>query len=564
MAQKLDYIILDLLESTARNIKAHPLNLGGVTGGGGGVGGPPGGFIGWLPQTRVAYDQDEFATLYTPASGMSLLDNLNHIRYRLGTVEASGVAGTIRVFDNNTPATYNLTDTIHFSGAGVIVTNLGSGDIRVTISGGGGGSPLVVQEADGSPIVSNVDKIIFSGMTVVDQGAGDAFVYPLASYYDSRYLKLDASNDPVVGGLLTILNTNPAQVGGVYVENINAQVLELQQNVDNAGTNSATLFMGRHANGTGNITAPFLDMRQDAPGAGIITGDWLNFSDYQGSPVTAFKVTLSGSVDIALNEYYKINGTPHTHNYIDLSGWIIDTNTWSYSSADAPTYIISVNADMTSKIQSGMRIKLTHSATVKYFIVTAVGSYSGGVTLITVYGGTDYTLSNSAFSSPHYSSVKVPFGFNSSPSKWTVEVVNSNDCTKTSPTASTWYGGTGLSSTGPSIDIPIGIWRVRYKALTNDNFSTAAVGAIGLRATLSTTDNSQSDAEFTVSATWTVPIAGAGVARFTATNEKVLTLSSKTTQYLNVFAGATTAGDVIGFLGSTAAPTIIQAICAYL
>src|SRR5687768_14116097 len=27
-------------------------------------------------------------------------------------------------------------------------------------------------------------------------------------------------------------------------------------------------------------------------------------------------------------------------------GWIPDTNTWSYSSADDPTFIISVNADM--------------------------------------------------------------------------------------------------------------------------------------------------------------------------------------------------------------------------
>jgi hypothetical protein len=173
MAQKLDITILELLESSIKNIKAHPLNLGGVSGTGGGVGGPAGGFIGWLPQTRVAYDEDELETLATSVSG-SLLDNLNHIRYRLGTLESGG---SIRVIDDNTPATYLDVDTIHFSGAGVIITNLGSGDIRASFPAvGSGGGILVVEEFDGVPSVSNVDKIIFSGASVTDLGSGDVLV----------------------------------------------------------------------------------------------------------------------------------------------------------------------------------------------------------------------------------------------------------------------------------------------------------------------------------------------------------------------------------------------------
>jgi hypothetical protein len=58
------------------------------------------------------------------------------------------------------------------------------------------------------------------------------------------------------------------------------------------------------------------------------------------------------------------------------SGWIPADGTWTFSSADAPTYVVSVNADMTGIISVGMKIKLTH-ATVKYFIVTAVGAFSG-------------------------------------------------------------------------------------------------------------------------------------------------------------------------------------------
>jgi len=46
------------------------------------VGGPPGGFIGYLPQTRVTYDYSELKASGI-ASSPTLLDNLNHIRYKL-------------------------------------------------------------------------------------------------------------------------------------------------------------------------------------------------------------------------------------------------------------------------------------------------------------------------------------------------------------------------------------------------------------------------------------------------------------------------------------------------
>ncbi len=133
--QKFEYTVLELVESVSRVLKTQPLNLGGIAGAGGGVGGPPGGFIGWLPQTRAAYDNDEIATDFTPASGMSLLDNLNHIRYRLNIIESGG---SVAVFDDNTNAHYYDVDTIHFSGAGVTVLDLGSGDIQIQITASGG------------------------------------------------------------------------------------------------------------------------------------------------------------------------------------------------------------------------------------------------------------------------------------------------------------------------------------------------------------------------------------------------------------------------------------------
>lgn len=158
----LEHVILDLLETTSKNVKTHPLNLGGVAGAGGGFGGPPGGFIGWLPQTNVAYDQTEAATLntassgYAAPSGWSLLDNLNHIRYRLNILESGA---SITVVDDNEVLYYYDVDTIHFSGAGVTVVDLGGGDVQVKITAtgsGGSGSPIIIENL--TPQVPSLDN----------------------------------------------------------------------------------------------------------------------------------------------------------------------------------------------------------------------------------------------------------------------------------------------------------------------------------------------------------------------------------------------------------------------
>jgi hypothetical protein len=248
---------------------------------------------------------------------------------------------------------------------------------------------------------------------------------------------------------------------------------------------------------------------------------------------------------------------------ISVSGWVPSSATWTYSSADSPTFVSSVNADMTGIISVGMRIKLIQTTT-KYFIVTAVGSFSGGATLITLYGGTDYTLVNAAISNPHYSVTRAPLGFPMDQSKWTVTVTSSSDCTKASPAGGTWYGGSGLTPTGPSIDIPIGSWRVIYKAALNLTVTLGAATSVGFRSTLSTANNSESDSEFTFSATLIAPVITGGTLRQTAqVLGKLLNLASKTTYYLNLFTGAGSMTD-ISFLGSSVFPTKIMAECAYL
>lgn len=132
-----DRTVIELVESAARTMRTTPLVLGGQGGAGGGEGVPPGGVVGQLAQYRVAYDTTEAATLATLPSGVagisgwSLVDNLNHIRYRLGTLESGG---SLIITDDNTSTEYLDTTNLHFIGSGIVVTDLGSGDVQVEIS----------------------------------------------------------------------------------------------------------------------------------------------------------------------------------------------------------------------------------------------------------------------------------------------------------------------------------------------------------------------------------------------------------------------------------------------
>lgn len=106
MNSRFDYTILNAIENAVRTVKAAPLLLGSTSTG---SGGPVGGFVGYLPQNKVSYDQDELAYSGLPYSGISLTDNLAHIRYRLDAVESGGGGGGASSFLdlNDTPTTYS-------------------------------------------------------------------------------------------------------------------------------------------------------------------------------------------------------------------------------------------------------------------------------------------------------------------------------------------------------------------------------------------------------------------------------------------------------------------------
>lgn len=125
-----DYTILEMIENAIRNSQVRPMYLGGVATSGGGGGGPPGGFLGMLPQSRVTYDFSEEETLYTPPSGYSLYDNLNHIRYRIKTLETYVGSIVDPVYSEDLTSQIGVSGTV-FTSASDIVT----GTLRLYYNG---------------------------------------------------------------------------------------------------------------------------------------------------------------------------------------------------------------------------------------------------------------------------------------------------------------------------------------------------------------------------------------------------------------------------------------------
>ena len=94
-----------------------------------------------------------------------------------------------------------------------------------------------------------------------------------------------------------------------------------------------------------------------------------------------------------------------TKNYVD-SGWNSIDETWTYASATTVT----VPGDKTGKYSAGMKVRLVQSSTTKYFYIIKA-TYSAPNTTITLYGGTDYSVANSAISNIFFSNSESPYGF---------------------------------------------------------------------------------------------------------------------------------------------------------
>ena len=194
----------------------------------------------------------------------------------------------------------------------------------------------------------------------------------------------------------------------------------------------------------------------------------------------------------------------------------------------------------------------------EYGIITGI-SYSNPTTTLTVQTPEGSAIPNQTLNTPQYSGLKIPFGFPAQKEKWRIKYLNKVlSSIGGAPTANTWYNSNGTLGS-PQLNVPIGEWDLGH-TVTPYYYKVSALSS-DAKATLSTANNTESDAEFTVQ----VSSEGASStidARATLTRSKGITNVAQTTYYLN-FTSATASIADLGFIG-TQSPTTIIAECAYL
>jgi hypothetical protein len=124
--------------------------------------------------------------------------------------------------------------------------------------------------------------------------------------------------------------------------------------------------------------------------------------------------------------------------------------------------------------------------------------------------------------------------------------------TQTTPTQNVWYNAGTLTLT-----IPIGEWYVEWQA--NIQVHDTSTGQVSIQGTLSSSNNSESDREFTV---YSLHHVDSGTHTTPAGKRKVMTVAAKSIYYLNI--RTLTAGvNDISFANNYGA-ALIRAVSAYL
>ena len=147
------------------------------------------------------------------------------------------------------------------------------------------------------------------------------------------------------------------------------------------------------------VSPSFTTPNLGTPSAGILTNctfPTLNQST-SGNAATATKLAATKNINgIAFDGSADIETSAH------INGWITVSDSWSYASAST----ITVPSGAASLYTQGDRLSIVQSSATKYFYIIAVAD-----TLLTVTGGTDYTVANSTISSPRVSHMNCPADF---------------------------------------------------------------------------------------------------------------------------------------------------------
>jgi len=264
---------------------------------------------------------------------------------------------------------------------------------------------------------------------------------------------------------------------------------------------------------------------------------------------TIYNSTNSGSAITLAGSAYVYGNV--SANDLAQEGWLPASESWTYASADAPTYTFNTSSSNISNTYTpGMRFKCDIDGGSRYFICTgATGS------TVTVYGGTDYVMSASPITNSYYSTQKAPLGFPLDPTKWTVTLTDTTQRSQASPTTDTWYNLGSLSVTKP-----IGDFIMDTRCYAQGTMGIA-VTTTSINVCLSTANNSSSDSEMQFKDIIGGVTSSTLLIYSTVYLHKKLT-GAKTVYYINMLSGKNSMDTI--YFRNDLIPLKISFTCAYL
>lgn len=235
---------------------------------------------------------------------------------------------------------------------------------------------------------------------------------------------------------------------------------------------------------------------------------------------------------------------------------INDLNVSNANNLTANGAAVATNADSPFSLSSAG----VPTGTTDYAIVTSK-TFSTNTTLtVQVPEGNTITTSSSGISAVAYSTHKVPYGFIAQRGKWQITEIRRTSITKAAATASTWYNtGTATGDFG-LITIPVGEWILSHT--TEVYVSSNTSGPISGLVTLSTTNSTETNPEFTAAVAGRGTISGSFAMETSVSKSASLSLSAQTIFYRNFETLDANNGSIQ--LQASTANSNITAECAYV
>ena len=229
---------------------------------------------------------------------------------------------------------------------------------------------------------------------------------------------------------------------------------------------------------------------------------------------------------------------------------IIDLNTTTPNNLTANGSAVATNADS----PFGQNVYGTPTGTTEFGIVQQTTFSTNSTVVVQVPMGCAIPTANGV-SAVVYSNVKVPAAFPVSPDIWIVEVLNKSGFTQSTPTVNVWY------PTTLNINMPIGAWSDLRVIVDCTGSSNGSSSSSNVYHTLSTSNSSESNPNFTSQGYGQAGGATSVIASLSSSRGRPALITSATTYYSLV---RSTLSNMSNVSLSATGTAIIQAQNGYL